>query len=126
MVWVCAALSLLVLFINLQNYQLSHDVLTGLFNRRQTNKQIRWEIRHLADAEHLLCAMMLDVDRFKSINDRFGHLAGDQALREIAETVKASCRECDFVARLGGDEFFILSHVKSREECSALGAQDSQ
>lgn len=115
-VWVCSAISLLILFINLQNYQISRDILTGLFNRRQTNKQILWEINHLSDAQYLLFAVMIDVDKFKIINDEFGHLAGDKALINIAEIIKKSCRERDFVGRFGGDEFIIIGHTKDKSE----------
>ncbi len=119
-VWVCSAVSLLILFINLQNHQLSRDILTGLFNRRQTNKQILWEINHLASTNSLFFTVMIDVDHFKSINDRFGHLAGDEALITVAGILKKSCREKDFIGRFGGDEFVITGHAKSREELDAL------
>lgn len=119
-VWICAAVSLLILFINLQSNQISRDVLTGLFNRRQTHRQILWEIRRLPDTEDLLFVAVIDVDHFKQINDRFGHPAGDQALMAVADVLKTCCREKIFVGRFGGDEFVLLGHVESREEVEAL------
>lgn len=119
-VWVCSAISLLILFINLQNYQLTRDILTGLFNRRQTNMQILWEINHLTDANYLLFVIMIDVDHFKEINDQFGHLVGDYALIAVSDVLRKSCREKDFVARFGGDEFIISGHAKSTAEIELL------
>lgn len=119
-VWVCSAISLLILFINLQNDQLTRDILTGLFNRRQTNMQIAWEINHLTDANYLLFVIMVDVDCFKEINDRFGHLVGDQALVAVSSVLKKGCREKDFIARFGGDEFIIVGHAKSTAEIELL------
>lgn len=119
-VWVCSAISLLVLFITLQNNQLSRDTLTGLFNRRQTHIQLAWEIEHCAENPTPLFAAMVDVDFFKSINDRCGHLAGDQALVQVAEILKNSCRKKDFIGRFGGDEFLILGHVENEPELEAM------
>ncbi len=119
-VWVCAAISLLILFINLQNDQLSRDILTGLFNRRQTSLQIAWELKRLADDDCFLLVMMIDVDHFKQINDRFGHVAGDMALIEVAGILKKSCHEKDFIGRFGGDEFIVVGHVKERQEAELL------
>ncbi len=85
------------------------DQLTGLYNRRAfltlAERQIR--IAHRAGRELLL--LFLDLDRFKEINDTFGHHTGDLALQDIAEVLRQTYRESDIVARLGGDEFVILA-----------------
>lgn len=112
-VWVASAISMLVLFMDMQNDQLSRDKLTGLYNRRQTNAQLQWEVTHLRFADDTLAVFMLDVDHFKRINDCYGHLSGDQALAFVAQVLKDNCRKSDFVSRFGGDEFLLLGHVKS-------------
>ena len=109
--WICAAISLLILFINLQNRQISRDILTGVYNRGQTNKQLLWECRHLPGSDYCLAVLMIDVNEFKGINDRFGHLAGDQALITVAHILRVSCDNQYFVGRFGGDEFVMLGHV---------------
>ncbi len=125
-VWICSAVSLLLLFISLQNDQLSCDHLTGLFNRGQTNKQLAWEISRLKNTEDLLFVIMVDVDHFKGINDQFGHLIGDQALKEVAEILRESCRSKDFVGRFGGDEFIVLGHARRKKEVEELIAEIEQ
>lgn len=119
-VWVCSAISLLILFINIQNYQLSRDILTGLFNRRQTDKQLAWEINRLETSDDKLFVMMIDVDNFKRINDEFGHLIGDQALITVSDILKKSYRAKDFIGRFGGDEFIIIGHANNKAEIDAL------
>lgn len=119
-VWICAAISMLILFIDMQNDQLSRDKLTGLFNRRQMNAQLQWEIGRLRTADDLLAVAMFDVDHFKQINDRYGHLSGDQALAAVAGVLKANCRKSDFVCRFGGDEFLLIGHVKNRADAEGI------
>lgn len=88
--------------------QAMRDPLTGLLNRRGFADVAR---QHLATAQrlrHPVCAVALDLDGFKAINDTFGHDAGDEALVELAALLSATVREGDPVARLGGDEFVIL------------------
>ena len=80
------------------------DSLTGLRNRRYAMRHLDGLMRTTGAT-----AMMLDVDRFKSINDRFGHAAGDAVLREVAERLRAHVRAADLVARIGGEEFLVLA-----------------
>jgi diguanylate cyclase (GGDEF)-like protein len=119
-VWVLASLSMLILFIDMQNAQLTRDALTGLYNRRQTNSQLAWEIAHLHSSPDLLLAVMFDVDHFKKINDRYGHLAGDSALTLVARTIRDNCRKSDFASRFGGDEFLLIGHIRSAEDAESL------
>ena len=120
LMWICSALSLLILFIVHQNNRLSRDMLTGLFNRSQTDQQLSWELSHLHDAKDRLCVIMIDVDRFKSINDRFGHVQGDRALMAVAAILKRGCRPRDFVGRFGGDEFIVIGHVADASGAEAV------
>ncbi|NET89662.1 MAG: EAL domain-containing protein [Kamptonema sp. SIO1D9] len=89
-------------------YEASHDLLTGLLNRA-------WLMQHLSEilgTEQLLkrdCAVLfLDLDRFKSINDRFGHLQGDELLKKVAKRLQTSLDSSANIVRLGGDKFLIL------------------
>lgn len=116
LVWVCAAVSSLILFMNIQGYQLSHDTMTGVFNRAQARKQLKWELKNFTRNRDCLFVAMIDLDRFKEINDKFGHAVGDKALIMTAQILVNSCREKDFVARIGGDEFLLLGHRKNEDE----------
>jgi diguanylate cyclase (GGDEF)-like protein len=84
------------------------DELTGLANHRQFYHQLAREIRRAQRYKRPLTLLMLDLDYFKQYNDRFGHLAGDQALREIAELLQRNARDVDILARYGGEEFAII------------------
>lgn len=84
------------------------DVLTGLYNRRFLELQLKHEIASFKRHEHDMSCLMLDVDGFKSINDRFGHSIGDYVLQSIGKTLLGTVREEDFCFRFGGDEFTIL------------------
>ena len=84
------------------------DPLTGLFNRRYLESRLEQEVsRAQRDASWLSC-LMLDVDHFKQVNDRYGHPAGDAVLRELARTLQAGVRNFDTVARYGGEEFAVI------------------
>ena len=86
----------------------SSDSLTELANRRCFFDQARAEIRRAQRYKHALSLQMLDLDHFKTINDRFGHLAGDQVLKSVADLLRANLRHNDLAARIGGEEFAIL------------------
>ena len=84
------------------------DPLTGLYNRRYANNHLEsLIIRHQAGGRGL-AAMMLDLDRFKSINDNHGHGAGDEVLCEFARRLRESVRGIDLVSRIGGEEFLVI------------------
>ena len=84
------------------------DELTGLHNRRWFTGRVEEEVHRAQRYGLPLCLMILDIDRFKGINDRHGHLLGDQVLRELADVMRDTFRETDLAARLGGDEFVGL------------------
>ncbi len=89
------------------------DPLTGVFNRRRFEKQLQEDIDRSKRYGYDLSLLLIDIDDFKSINDSFGHAAGDQVLQTLAAVLKRSVRKTDIVARIGGDEFIILlPHTK--------------
>lgn len=97
------------------------DELTGVYNRRFINKQLS-SLLHLNKlSSKALTAMMIDVDYFKSINDEYGHLAGDQILIQLAKLLeKLALTEDGWVARYGGDEFFLLFSNVEADKASKL------
>ncbi len=86
----------------------STDALTGLFNRRRFADVLKREFAVTKRYKNTLSCLLLDLDHFKQINDRFGHDAGDQVLKEVARRINGSLREVDLAARYGGEEFVIL------------------
>lgn len=92
------------------------DELTGLANRRWLNLVLEGVWAESVRNALPLGIIMLDLDRFKAVNDRYGHACGDDVLRLAARTIEANCREIDTKARLGGDEFCILLPHTSCEE----------
>lgn len=85
-----------------------HDALTGLPNRMLFMETLAASIRAAAETGERLAVVFIDLDRFKQINDRFGHWAGDRALVVVAERLTSVLRSSDVAARLGGDEFIVL------------------
>ena len=84
------------------------DELTGLFNRRGFNQLLRFTLSVARRRAEPLTLGWLDLDRFKEINDRYGHEEGDNALKVMAELMRTSFREADLLVRFGGDEFAVL------------------
>ncbi|MDD2060384.1 PleD family two-component system response regulator [Pseudomonas sp. GD03860] len=88
---------------------MNSDGLTGLSNRRHFDEYLELEWRRAMREQAQLSLLMIDVDYFKSFNDNFGHLAGDEALRKVAEAIRNSCaRPSDLPARYGGEEFALV------------------
>lgn len=102
------------------------DPLTGLPNRRQLTGAIEMEISRSQRTGRPLALALLDVDRFKSINDSYGHPAGDAVLRTIADTLRRVIREGDILGRFGGEEFLVLmpgtTGDEARMACERLRA----
>jgi diguanylate cyclase (GGDEF)-like protein len=84
------------------------DVLTGWHNRRYLQTRLREELARCQREQTPLTCLMIDVDHFKRINDSYGHLAGDEVLRQLAQCIDAEVRDSDVSARYGGEEFVIL------------------
>ena len=84
------------------------DYLTNLPNSRSLFPRLESELARCRRENSMLTVLVCDLNGFKQINDRFGHLEGNRVLRDIGETLRGSCREYDYVARMGGDEFVLL------------------
>ncbi len=96
--------------------QAMHDPLTLLLNRRATLDFLMVEMVRAVREHNSLSVMMVDIDLFKSVNDRFGHLTGDEVLCEVARRLRTSVRTSDLVGRFGGEEFLIVAPA-----CCAAG-----
>ena len=84
------------------------DELTGLLNRRALDESMDFEIRRSSRTASPMALLIMDLDHFKSVNDRFGHPVGDQVLREVAQLFRQRLRVTDILARMGGEEFAVL------------------
>ncbi|HEY2903422.1 MAG TPA: GGDEF domain-containing protein [Polyangia bacterium] len=96
------------------------DPLTGLANRRRLQAETAEEINRADRYGTPLALLLIDLDRLKTINDRFGHSAGDRALQVVAEALRQNCRTTDLAARHGGDEFAVLAANTTAREALAL------
>lgn len=94
--------------LNRQQQRLQVDTLTQLNNRSALDERLALEYKRWLRYQSPLCLAIVDVDHFKRINDTYGHLAGDKALKVIARAISTALRESDFVARFGGEEFVVL------------------
>ncbi len=86
----------------------NHDNLTSIYNRSYVEKQISLEFNKAKRYGNIFSIIFFDIDKFKLVNDKFGHLAGDEVLKKISETIKLQLRSSDVFGRYGGEEFFIL------------------
>jgi diguanylate cyclase (GGDEF)-like protein len=91
------------------------DPLTGVANRRLLMRRLREEVDRCRRYEHPVSCIMVDLDHFKQINDRYGHTAGDRMLVQVAEALKRGLRSSDLLARYGGEEFVLLLPETTQE-----------
>jgi diguanylate cyclase (GGDEF)-like protein len=102
------------------------DFLLGILNRRGFERELNRSIAYIKRYHASAALIVLDVDRLKPINDAFGHAAGDQVLKAVAEAVAGEVRASDVIGRLGGDEFAVLlwnlSETDARSKAAALEA----
>jgi diguanylate cyclase len=110
------------------NHQLqqlaTHDVLTGLPNRAILHDRLEQAIAHATREPHEFAVLLLDLDRFKVINDSLGHRAGDELLKEVAQRLRGVVRGMDTLVRLGGDEFVIvLASIQDRDQIPAIATR---
>ena len=97
------------------------DPLTGLFNRRLLEDRLGSELAAARRHGRLVSVLMVDIDHFKAVNDTHGHLGGDEALRMVARTLRATIRKEDFLARFGGEEFVVIARETGLEGALLLG-----
>ena len=105
-----------------KEHQSLHDALTGLPNRLLFHERVEQALSHSARVSGKVGVMLLDLDRFKEVNDTLGHHNGDLLLQEIAERLRRTIRAGDTVARLGGDEFAVLLPELSGPEAAVAAA----
>jgi two-component system cell cycle response regulator len=116
-----------------------HDGLTGLFNRRAIQEHTESEFDLARRKERALSILLLDVDHFKNINDKHGHKAGDEALRQLAKMLTENLRPYDRAGRWGGEEFIVIlpetelqeavtvaERLRARVEASPISLEDSK
>ena len=108
--WPCFAAAILYLYFFILRSEAKIDSLTGIDNRASFNEYIEKLSRQNVKAGYSI--VMIDIDKFKEINDTLGHLEGDNALRDLAGIIKGLIRHSDFVARYGGDEFIIAAKAE--------------
>ncbi len=101
------ALEVVSLYDNMSKMAVT-DGLTGLYNHREFYQSLRRELERARRYRHTLSLLMIDVDDFKNFNDRYGHPAGDFALRKIGELLRKCARATDIIARYGGEEFAVI------------------
>ena len=97
------------------------DALTSLNNRRQFEIRLKQEIATTKRQKNPLCAMMIDIDFFKKVNDTYGHACGDAVLKGVASNIKTALRESDIPSRYGGEEFAVLLPYTHIEEAKIVG-----
>jgi len=105
------------------SHQATHDTLTNLPNRALLMDRLDHSIAFAHRNQHQIALLFIDVDKFKNVNDGFGHEIGDQLLREISNRLKANIRDEDTAARLGGDEFVIVLDEIARTSSIAVVTQ---
>jgi diguanylate cyclase (GGDEF)-like protein len=111
-------------------FDATHDGMTGLLNRHAVLQRLDAEISRSSRENVSLSVLLIDVDHFKRVNDSFGHMAGDEVLREVAQRMSHSLRAYDHIGRYGGEEFLVIlpgatssyaREVAERLRCSIVG-----
>lgn len=112
---------------NAENRRLSQiDSLTGVYNRRYLMEHLHRELERAQRYGHALSLLLCDIDRFKSINDTYGHQAGDFVLVEFAQRLRKSLRDTDWIARYGGEEFVVVLPETSVENAGKVAERCRQ
>ena len=113
------AISLFIVFITIQNRRMDTDYLTGIYNRKRLESYLKTKISRSSE-NRTFSAVLIDLNNFKSINDNFGHNAGDEALAVSVSLIKSCIGSNDFLARYGGDEFCIVLDVSTKDELEQI------
>lgn len=116
LIWICVVLSLLLIFINFQNKRISTDPLTQLNNRCQFDVYLQNIQRGMTKGEQY-SIIFIDLDKFKKINDDYGHVYGDRVLIAVARILRQACEEKGaIIGRYGGDEFYVFCKTEIKDE----------
>ena len=102
--------------------QLRSDTLTGAYNRYALNEEIQRRFELAKQQQQSLAFLMIDVDYFKNYNDAYGHLRGDDVLRQLVHLITEKVSDTDFLARYGGEEFAIISNLNTQDVILLIGA----
>jgi len=108
-------LSILIVFLNIQNESIFTDHLTGVYNRNMLDQYLQTKIEKTTDMK-TFSAIMLDLNNFKKINDTYGHDMGDEALCTTVRILKSAIKSNDFIARFDGDEFWLILNTSTDNE----------
>ena len=106
-----------------ENDPMYRDSLSGLYNRRYLNEHLNDQLARCIKRQRPIAFLFLDVDKFKGINDKFGHAAGDQAIRHVAGWLNNAIRKDDLAIRLGGDEFLVVLQNVSEHDFEIVAAR---
>ena len=117
--WSGVSISLLILYVYLQNQKVGKDYLTGLFNRRKLDLHLKDQVNKVTPPR-VLAVLMLDVDHFKVINDTWGHEVGDRALEQCGVILRKCFHQDDFIARYAGDEFVVVLYIDRKESIQCV------
>lgn len=96
------------------------DPLTNIYNRRYVYERLEQDLKRFARHRSVFALAILDIDRFKDINDRHGHLAGDQIIKEFTELIQDNLREYDILGRYGGEEFVVIMYDSDKAEAALI------
>ncbi len=118
-IWPCLAISMVSIYISVQGEFASIDSLSGLYSRQFLDRRLR-KNAFASPPGWTFAGVMIDIDRFKSINDDYGHQEGDAAIRSVGRILRAATDYGDFAARYGGDEFVVIKSVRSEEDAVKL------
>jgi diguanylate cyclase (GGDEF)-like protein len=117
--WASLSISVVSIYINVQGEFSSVDALSGLYTRQYLHQAVHRRTLRPPEGGHL-AGIMIDLDRFKSINDTYGHVAGDDAIRAVGRLLRSCAGPEDLAVRYGGDEFILLSAVAGEADTDAL------
>lgn len=117
--WASMAISILIIYLFLESRQVTRDYLTGLYNRRQVDDWIHFRMRK-GDKQGGFSLVMIDLNKFKKINDDYGHNEGDRALITFSNILTHSIKRRDMIARFAGDEFLLVLETDNQKEVETI------